>query len=106
MMLHLINRFVNYLSFDLLIILLTLSSLFLYCRWLLRINQEAYHCRRLGLGLVAGDRCAETLAECDDAESDVRERGDGTGCSANCYGCGSVQDHEGMWPGSGLPPVP
>lgn len=62
---------------------------------MLRVDEARDYRRRLGVGLVAGDRRAATLAGGDDAEPHVRERGDGAGRPPHRHGRRPVQDHEG-----------
>lgn len=40
---------------------------------MLRINEEAHDCRRMGLGLVARYRRPEAVARSDDTQPDVRD---------------------------------
>lgn len=66
-------------------------------RWLLWFNAKANDCRRMGMGLVAGHRRSTLIAWSDDTESDVRECGNGPGCSAHRNRCGTMQNHEGTF---------
>lgn len=65
-------------------------------RWLLWINKKADDCWRLGMGMVACNRCAASIARGDDIESNVRGRRDRTRCTINCNRSCTMQNHEGM----------
>lgn len=75
------------------------SSVLLPFRWLLWLHEETYHCRRLGMGLVVGNRRPAPLAGGDDAESHVRNGWDGPGCPTDRNRSGTVQNHEGIYTG-------
>lgn len=66
-------------------------------RWMLWINEKANDCWRLGMGLVAGDWRATSIARSDDTKSDVRRCWNSTRCTINSNWCRTMQDYEGMW---------
>lgn len=86
--------FYNFID-DTILILTTLHLYTFLRRWLLWFHQKAHHCRRLGMGLVAGNGRATPFTRGDDTQSHVRECRDSAGCAINCNRCRSMQNHEG-----------
>lgn len=68
---------------------------FFYYRWMLRIAEKAYHCRRMGMGMVACNRCSKALPRSDDTQSHVRNGRDSTRRRFNRHRSCTSQNHEG-----------